>query len=136
MSEIDLSKVSVEEIMAEIKRRKKQNTSQSCVATNNANDFMAPIGDTASKTNQQAVEDKRTRVLEEEKRQLEDEIRRKKIEQQVMALHHEVDRDMEEMEKEHKRMRAEAKAFHEECHRRIVATSTNEQLSLFPWFKK
>jgi len=126
---MDLHSVSYEDLERELKRRKAISSKSS-----GGNDDIMDIIEAPTKVSKEAVEDERKKALEEEKRQLEDEIRRKEIELQVMQFHMKVDRDMEEMEKEHRRMRAEAKPFNEECDRRIAATSTNEQLSLFPWF--
>ena len=128
MREIDLSKVSVEEIMAEIEKRKKQNNPQTDIASS-ADDYMAPIGDSALKPGLQACKDAKDLEIQRLKKELECNEMEKRVLQHQIA----VEKEMEQMHEEHLALGERVRAFQEECHRRIQATSTTEQLSLFHW---
>ena len=121
MSGIDLSKVNLVELVAESDRRKKQNSLQSNAAST-IDDYMSPIGDSALTPNHQACEDAKKIIEDEEK-----------FNEQVLEHQRKVVADMARMEDEFQEAKARHEEFAAECDRRIQATSTTEQLSLFPW---
>ena len=126
---MDLSSVSYAELEAELKRRNSISKSSS-----NNDDVMSPLLE-ITKVSPKAVSEVRQETKEEELKRLQDELEFQKLKNDVLTHQLRIEADIAEMQKEAQANRAIQREFDEECDRRIRATSTTEQLSLFPWFR-
>jgi len=128
---MNLNDVSYEELKAELDRR----NAISARKNSNSCDVMEII-EPPTKVNPQAVQEEQLRQKQEEIERLKAELEFKQMETRVINQQMRIEKEMQIMHNEMRDAIERDRPFREECHRRVLATMTNEQLSIFPWFRK
>lgn len=124
---MDLSSVSYAELEAELKRRNAISKPSS-----DNDDVMTPIVET-TKVNKEVVQEELEKSKEEKLQELKAELEFQQLKNQVLEHQLKVESDMKEMEDNSLDNQEWFHNFNAECDRRMRATSTTEQLSIFPW---